>query len=274
MSERLIVSVDAPAQHPDVLRVEDAFEHIVELFELASATRQAGEPEVIWKLVSVSMNSPLTVVAEAVSARPGVDVGAAARLQKARFAENVDVLRRGGVPSAWSQGRARSVARRFVRRSISEVGVTKVVLDDKTITFADVAANARLLIEDKVQVIAPKTQIGSIEGFFLDVTTHYGHPAILMKERRTGKEVWCLVSEDHKQQISAQANFEDVWSGRRMIASGRIEYEPNGSISRVTASKIRLIEGGSVDLKHDPAFTDGMDVSNYVDLFREGNLGK
>lgn len=241
----------------------------------------------MWRLVSVSMNSPLTVVAEAVSARPGVNIDSAARAQKRNFVRNWNTLRGGRLPPAWSAPRTHRIAKSFVQRNQRQVGTTQVVLEEKKsttehndeiqITRADADASI-VSVESATTLgpsIKPKEQVGSIEGVFLQVATHYHKPAILILERKTGDQIWCTISEEHQREIADLANFDDVWNGRRIVVSGRIGYDELGRISKVAANHIRLIEPSNVELKNirDKDFTGGLSSSDYLDRLREGLIG-
>lgn len=286
MTERLIVRVDASPDHPNTLRVQDAFEHIIDLFDLTGASGDNQEGDIIWRLVSVSMSSPLTVVAEAVSARAGVNIDAAARVQKQNFVRNWASLRGGRLPAAWSSGRAHKVAKSFVVRQ-RQIGTTQIVIEERKtaagkdeqieITRAD--ADASIISVESATfaepLIKPKEQIGSVEGVFLQVATHYHKPAILIKERKTGSQLWCMISEDHQREIARGANFDDVWNGRRIVVSGRIAYDNLGRIFKVSATHIRLITGGEIELRSikDKDFTGGLASAEYLERLREGQLG-
>lgn len=289
MSERLIVLIDAPANSPQGLRVEDAFEQLLDLFDLAKASSEPAQQDFEWRLVSVSMNSPLSVVAEAVSIRPGVNVDAAARDQKRHFAENLKTLKRGQVPVAWSHSVRRGTARDLSERMKTRVGRTEIILPDqdgkkKTQEKIELELPPSLDLELTIQIVEPtqlpppvkpKEQIGSIEGHFVDVTTYHGKPALQLRERRSGRVVWCMINEENQQKIADEADFNDVWSGRRISVSGRLQYDATGKLSKVYATNIRVIPGSEVDpaLIKDEDFTGGMTAAEYLEKFREGNLG-
>ena len=286
MSERLIVRVDAPPDRQGVLRVEDAFEHILEVFELAKASGEPNAGQIVWRLVSASMNSPLTVVAEAVGLSPGVDVDRVAREQKRRLASNMNMLRAGTVPPAWAHSITRNTARDFIRRHRNQIGKTEIILsassdeapEEKIEVTPQEAVQSLVAFENltaDINRIKPKDQIGSVEGFFVQVTTYFHKPAIVMKVRRTGKAVTCIVSDENKEKIASEANFDDVWSGRRMVVSGRLEYDAHGELHKIIANNIRLVEGTAVSLDQlrDDDFTNGQSTAEYLENFREGNLG-
>lgn len=290
MSERLTVRIAPPNDDRESLPVEDAFAHILDLFELAKSSDEVAEREVEWRLVSVSMNSPLTVTAEAYPLRAGVDVDAAARRQKSGLARGLADLQRGRMPRVWGANAVRrNTAKDFAERSVRRIGSTRIELgpDYDTPTKApsviELAADsfspdwesalATTVATVSHPAIEPKAQIGSIEGRFLEVGTNYNQPALHIQDRRTGRKVWCVVSADEQQRIAATASFSDVWEGRRLVVSGRIEYDAHGKLHRIFATKVRLIDQSEVQLESDPEFTDGKSASAYLEELREGNLG-
>lgn len=125
----------------------------------------------------------------------------------------------------------------------------------------------------KPDLVRPKTQIGSVEGYFASVATHYGHPAIVMRERKTGRDIKCLISEDDSKRIADEIRIDDVWHNARIVAHGRISYADNGAVSRVEAHTIRRVNSAGVELQLDREFTSGMSSFDYLEAFREGALG-
>lgn len=283
MAERLIVSVDAPTSRPDLLSVQDAFTHILELFELAVHSESDAENVVVWRLVSASMKSPLTVVAEAVSARHDVNIDQIARAQKQEFARNLGELRHGRIPKVWSSGQVRKTTRDVFLRNRDGIGRTNINIDptdehstEIVVTPEDAEVVIRALDDTIVDTISKtKDQIGSIEGFLIEVGTHYNKPAIRIRERKTGADVWCIIPEEFRALIASEANFDDVWSGRRVVVHGRITYEGAGQISRVFASDVHRVELHPVGVENirDSNFTGGLSVAEYLEKLREGNLG-
>lgn len=286
MAERLVISVDASSHDPDHLKVQDVFQHILELFTLVSESDPGAEGEIVWRLVGATMNSPFTVIAEASPAMPSVpqvEVDICAKRQKREFAKNYASLRSGMVPSAWSSGNRRRVAKSLMSRNHNGIGKTSINFGLKDENIADVElthndaeiAIHALDVAPFVDLGVPKQQVGSVEGRMVEVLTYYGKPAIRLKERRTGNDVICVVPEDLKHQIAEGASLEDVWNGRRVVVRGVITYNDNHTISRVTASHIRSVDAKDIPLENiqDKTFTDGMSVKDYLERLREGTLG-
>lgn len=120
-----------------------------------------------------------------------------------------------------------------------------------------------------------KNQYGAVEGILLEVRSCYNRPAIKLKERKTGTEIWCVFPDEIESEISNKANFSDVWHGQRVVLRGLIEYDSTGEISRITASEVRRVEPDAVNLKDikDKEFTGRLSVLDYLEKFREGDIG-
>jgi hypothetical protein len=284
MAVRLVVRVDAPRAHPDRLTVRDAFEHVLDLFDLAVYGDSDPNRRVEWRLVTASMQSPLTVVAEAVPVVPGMDIDEIARKQTFEFVRNYEQLKGGRVPKAWSAGMARTKAKNVAVRNRKGIGRTSIIVGtpeaplqqqvDVTEEDAQVAVQA-LGVPTLEAALKGKEQIGSLEGKLVHVGTYYNQPAVALRERKTSAEVWCTVPDEFRSQIANEANFMDVWSGRRVRVRGRIVYDREGNIARVYASEIHRIEPETVEVGRiqDPRFTDGMTVAEYLEKLRDGDLG-
>ncbi len=283
MSEKMVISVDGPDSAPDHVTVQDAFKHVIELFELATKSTSDPENAVIWRLVSVSMNSPLTVTAEAVSAKAGVDITIIARAQKEEFASNLNSLKRGVIPNTWKGESTIKIAKDFLNRNRKGIGNTKIdfgvnqPLQKIEITHADseFAEMEIGVIATELKTKPTKTQIGSIEGCIIDVSTHYKQPAILIRERKTNAKIWCIVNDSFRREIVGKTTFDDVWGNKRVSITGEIEYDKERKISRVIAKNIKHINGEFVSTESivDPEFTSGLSAVDYLEKLREGALG-
>lgn len=283
MTERLTVIIGPPKSAKTQGRIQEVFAQIVDLFDMAGHSKSDDENIVIWRFVSANTQSPLTVVAEAKSARPGVDVNEIAKRQKKEFIKNLEDLRKGNLPDVWQQPNIRKIAERVISRSRNGVGSIRVRVEKDE--FRDAA---EVILEDSMLVLAepiepiehhrrekPKTQIGAIEGTLIEVGNYYNKPAVKLRERKSGAEIWCVIPDAIENEISQIANFYDVWHGQRVILRGQIEYESIGVISKITVSQVQRVESSTVNLKdiQDEDFTDGLSVLEYLEKFREGELG-
>lgn len=281
--ELVTLVVRAPAAHPEVLSVQDAMRQVLDFFDLLTPEDQA-RPGLVWNLAFASTNSPLKVIGEAASLDPSVDVSVIAKTQRQVVAEQLRALASGRRPARTISKRKRDTYRRIFSRNTNGIGQTDAILGNSIVPILITPAVAvtgigalaeereidALVLEDR-----SREEIGSIEGQLLDVGTDYNQPAILIRERKTGSEIWCRVDASVKHKISEEARFEDVWDRRRVIVRGRISFDSAGAVTRVRATSVVTIETRQMtvhDIK-DTNFTGGLSVNDYLDRLREGEIG-
>ena len=263
--------------HPDILTIRDAVDQVRDIFELA----ESDDPSVTWRLVSATTNTPLTIAAELVAMEPDISaamLAASASERTKELKEGFDALKRGKVIAAWSQGRKATALKRVLNRSLNGIGRTDVQVNDEpereTLTprIAEIALHA---LNAPPDIDRSRAEIGSVEGDYLYLGDHYAHPAIKLRERKTGAEIWCWVSEGDLERFSERVKAADVWRHKRVRARGKILYDRNGGILHVEAQDVQLTEVPRVGLDEvrDPNFTGGLSVSEYLNRLREGNLG-
>jgi len=238
LAGRVRIVIRPSGAHPDVLTIRDAVDQVRDIFELA----EDGDPRVTWKLVSASTNTPLTITADMVAMVPDITPIELATLASERtkeVREGFAALGRGRIIPAWSQGRKGNVLKRLLSRSINGVGRTDVQINDETEreTLTPKAAEIALRAIDAVEsaIDRSRSEIGSIEGEYLDIGHHYGHPAIRLLERKTGKELWCWVSENDLERFSELVKAADVWRHERVRARGTIYYNSDGELLHLEA---------------------------------------
>jgi hypothetical protein len=278
VSEKLMIRVDAPKDHPDLMTVQDVFTHVLELFQLVGLSDPSSQSEVRWRLLSVNMNSPFTVTAEAIPMRPGsMPIDELARRQKTAFLQNYTELKAGRISTAWSGVKARDTAKRILARNRDGIGRTivdvSVTPDEAPITITKEDADLAVCAVEKnaPQLQKTKEQIGSVEGTLVQIQLHYGNPAILILERKTQQEIWCVVPAEFQHQISESTSVEDVWKGSRVVVRGKITYATDGKISRVVATGVRRVQVVEVFESSiaDRAFTGGLPISEYLERLRD-----
>jgi hypothetical protein len=274
VSERITITVRASGAHPDVLTVQDAMRQVLDFFEMLGTT-----PGVEWKLVSATTNTPLSVVGEAISLVPSVDVTVIARAQKQALAQNLRDIFSGRPPSDPSF--PIKIAKRALARNLNGIGATKIDFEHgEPITFTPRAAEEAIhTLEHKpatfYDLAAAREEWGSVEGTLSDVATHYNVPAVRIIESRTRDPVWCRLSAELETEFQDKATFKDVWAHRRVRARGLIKYGEGGGILYMLANDVRRIEEKEVSLEliKDPNFTGGLSIAEYLDRFRDGTLG-
>jgi hypothetical protein len=287
VAERLAISVATSSEHPEGLEVSDALMQLMDAFSLIVSS--SPTPDIRWCIVDVKMNSPLTLVSEAFATRDNVDVHAVATLQKTAAESNFNSLIAGRIPAAWaSVPEVRKRSMNFVARSANGIGQTVVRLfpdrkiDEKSVS-ADITINRetatviqQVVRENTLAPVIQKSQVGSVDGRLLYVKKYYGKAAFWIQERRTAKEVRCIVASDNVKRIVEHVNFGDIWGGQRARIRGKIHYAKDGSIAEIDAfDVIRVAAAANFDLSalNQPGFTDGLDVVDYMNKLREGFVG-
>jgi hypothetical protein len=283
MTEKLTIVVDASQKHPDQMTVQDVFQHVIELFQLVDESDPESMGQVKWRLLSASMNSPFTVIAEAVPVNPNVVIEAVALRQKEAFSRNYSALKQGHIPPAWSGHRARDTVSKVLARNRNGIGLTKIedVGEGPIVITKDDADVVSLAISPALEQLASaehkktKQQIGSIEGILRQVGTYYGQPAIQLQERKTHEAIWCVVPAEFQHEVSEETSVEDVWKGSRVRARGKIFYGGDGRVSRVEATSVRRVQGQAVSdgALVDSDFTGGLTAAEYLERLRDGLLG-
>jgi hypothetical protein len=281
--ESVTVTVRPSAEHPDILTIEDAMKQVLDFFALLVPDNQE---RLIWKLEVASTNSPLTVTGRPASF-DNIDVSMIARAQRSLVADNFRSIALGVRPRRPLSKQKTEIIRRLLVRNTNGIGQTEAVLDDQgppvLITPGIAQTGIRTLsqkddeTDDNLFARPARTgdEIGSIEGTLLSVGTEYNQPAVLVRERRSGDEIWCRVNPDLKHRISEESGYEDVWEHRRVLVRGIIKYDAQGRIARVIANSIQVLKPRQMtphDIR-DPGFTDGLTPEAYLERLREGEIG-
>jgi len=281
--ERVTVTVEAPKSHPDVLSVEDAMNQVRDAFVLLQASTE-GDDSVIWRLISATTRSPLTVVGEATSRDPKVPfelVEAVARAQKRAFTDNLQAVRHGKRPIAWESGRASTAMTEMLRRTLNGIGSVSVELEAGRSVIIDtsVAISALEQLEKKstfVPGFRKHIERGAVEGTLSQIfRSHNTQPAIKVRERGTGLDVVCIVSPDVKDRIEREIGPADVWEKHRITVYGMLQYGDDGRVTRINADDVKVVIAPKIMLDEiiDPDFTGGVDSVEYLRQFHEGELG-
>lgn len=281
MAEKVRVTVKASGSHPDVLAVQDAMKQVVDVFDLLAGNGAEG---VVWRLSFASTNSPFVAEGEAVSLAAGVDVSVIARREKSELVRGLSDLLAGRPATGWRGTDRERIAKRVLQRNMNGVGTTEIQFEqssppilitpristDALRSMGDSESTDSLIEGDRA-----RKERGSVEGYIVQVGTYRNSPAIKLEGRVSGTEIWCRISKEIEDQIASVANFVDVWERHRVIVKGIIHYDSAGAISQLFASSIERVIPKHVRPSQlsDPNFTGGLSISEYLEKFREGELG-
>lgn len=268
MSERMTIVVSPVGQ--ENLTVEDAMRQVLDAFELLS--KSSTDQKIEWRLIEAKTNSPpFSVTAESIDPR--------AAQQKADFIAAVNEVNDGRVPSTWDDPEYFDTYKAILFR-VSHGARLEVKESPASPALAFDAEAAKfvsaLVAKLPEQVSRIKDQLGSIEGELHSVSVYRNRPAFVVRERKTNHDITCVVSDDEfAKEIAQTRNFEDVWKHRRVIVRGLIRYSVRGGILQVVATSIKAIEPRAVSEEEirDESFTNGLQSSDYVKKWRDGDLG-
>jgi hypothetical protein len=157
--ERVTVTIQSRAGRDAPLTVHDAMHQILDFFDLLSSAGGNESGLVSWRLVDVSMKSPLSATAEAFSEVAGVFAEPIARREKAALASSiVDLSIKGTLPQ-WMDSQSLNKAREFFKRNMNGIGLTEIYFDENVppLTIGDkIAFVALRAIERSEQALADK----------------------------------------------------------------------------------------------------------------------
>jgi len=278
MPQKITISVIPSDSHPDVLAVKDAMEQILDFFQLIQ-----NNGDLVWRLVSVQMNSPLSATAEAISFVPDFDYNAVAKEEVSDFRSNYSSLIGGSLPEQWSHGKNQNTLKRILKRNLNGIG--KIILDfhegSQVISIVPSIAEAAIQVIERscidiVPIVAEEPvdrthkELGTIDGLFLGVGTYYRNPAIFVKNRLTNADVTCVVPQELHDNLSAHTKISDVWRQRRIFVRGVISFDKDNHIYRVDATDIEMPDSENVPLDSilDDDFTHGLSSADYLNLMR------
>jgi hypothetical protein len=289
MSERVVVVIDTEPTGSGALTVQDALSQVSDLFELATVPMGGESSEmVVWRLVGASMNSPLRIVAEAFPVRESVSQDVV-REHSRRFMRSIRALTSGEVPSEWRHGRARKAVERVVRRGRTGVPFMELQLvqddvgrdasasiDSILVTRQELAAADSVLSRETPKRASQRRTLGSHEGTLVRVERRAGKPTLVIRSRLYGNEIDCIVDDDLRDTFALEANFEDVWRGRRVRIDGTLVYGPSGSLEQIAATGLHLVTHRPVPTESliDRSITSGLEVTKFLDAVRDRGAEK
>jgi hypothetical protein len=256
---------------------------ILDFFDLLSAAGGEDGKAVSWRLVDVSMASPLSATAEAFSDVPDVQAEMIARREKERVLTSIREITETGQVPAWMDLSARAKARALFNRNLNGIGRTDIKFDEQTPLTVIVERSARAALlaldtSDKIQEVEEdlsRSEMGSAEGNIIRLETYHGQASIRLAERVTDREISCVLSPSLAQQIGPQHNWAEVWAGRRVLVVGEILFGPAGQIVSIYAADVRPIDARQLAYSDiaDRNFTNGLPVRAYLNHLWEDEVG-
>lgn len=276
--EKITVTITSSIGEDAPLTVSDAMSQILDFFELLSAAGGDQASLIDWQLVDVAMQSPLRATAEAIPKMPGVATEPIARREKVALESSFErMVVRGEVPE-WMNDAARSRAKALFGRNMNGIGRMDIQFyEDAPLTRID-QRQARIAVEaienvEKASTEADlsRVEMGSLEGDVLLTGPYRGQPAIQLRERLSGLDVWCVFAPELAKQVGPQHSWEETWRNRRVLITGRITYSRDGRIRLVYALGLKDLDPSPLEYRDiaDPHFTGGLAASEYLESLWE-----
>jgi hypothetical protein len=204
---------------------------------------QQQDPDLDWRLSAVSMNSPLRAELESFD-RGGEPVPTAQAAAAAEAAFDVLDAINDNEPAA-AMRRLTDAKRRQLRNLIAPLkdrtGSVRIIVEGRTerVVRSDQAQRTLTLLAAPSRQRGP--EFGSVEGFILAATTHYGSPAVRVRTLLTGEELICVFDKNTAQGIGSQHTLDEVWTGQRVLVSGQIDFDRAGTAHVVRAESMKVL---------------------------------
>lgn len=275
---RSSVGEDAP------LTVDDAMRQILDFFQLLEAAGGEEAALIAWQLVEISINSPLHATARAVAKVPGIDVAPIARREKNALAHSIeDMVLHAEVPD-WMDDATRARAKSLFARNTNGIGRTDIqfyedtpltIIDQRTARAAVTAIDQAEKVRTVPRQDLSRIEMGSVEGDVLVTGPYRGQPAIQIRERLSGSEIWCVFSPELAETAGPQHSWAETWTNRRVFVTGQITFSRDGRIRHVYALGMEDVDPKPLTYKDiaDPNFTGGLGVSEYISSLWEEEVG-
>ena len=277
----LKITVSASRDHLDVLDVRDAMQQVQDYFDLMT---DSNLRDVVWKLVSASAASPLTVEGVPVDLRTNVSATGLIGPHVKKIKTGLTRLRAGKDPGSGFPKEKQDTTVRMLQRNLNGIGTTALTFDDADarVDFDRETARRALDVikgrEDALYSYLFQTfarrEVGSVEGIIVDLGTDYEEPAIHLLEKKSGREIWCRMDKEGLPELGRTITAGDVWRHRNVRIRGELKYDANGNLTRVFNGTIRFVDPKDVSIAdlHDPDFTGGLPACEYLDRLREDSL--
>lgn len=281
-SETITITITASAGDGP-LTVSDAMRQVSDFFEVLETSGGEDVSTIVtWELVSARKESPFQVTARAISKVPGFPAEPIARREKIALKSSFNEIMSGHIPDSMGP-KATETFKRMFARTLNGIGRTDILLDPQDAPIIIVERSARTAISafeatDRVQLVEvdhSRIEMGSVDGDVLLTGPYRGQPAIQVRERLTGQELWCVFSPELAQTVGPVHNWSETWANRRLLLTGQITYGKDGRIRLVYAYAAADIDPKPLRYADiaDPNFTGGLSASEYVKSLWEEEVG-
>lgn len=242
MTEPVIIEVDLdPVGRPP------AADSLRQLLALVDALPD-DDGRLDWRLVSVSLNSPLRASLKAFDSS-GLELDEDEIEGVVEAAYSVLDATNDNDPVAAAE-RLSSADQKKLKALLSSLRGTRGSVSvtfptGRTKTFK--ALQAERVFSVLSAPPKPRSEeYGSVEGEIVQVVRYYGKPALRIRSRLTGELITCVFTPEIAREIGVEHTLDEVWGGRRVSVGGLIRYDAERRASTIEADRLRTLSTGSV----------------------------
>lgn len=228
----------------EFLTVSDALHQVLDMIGALESMEasDSSERKIVWRLTEAHTNSPpLTVTAEAFAKDPQVSIALEAERVTNLYAVAIESVLSGERPD-WLESEPGKQLRRALKRNLSAVGHTDIVIEGRDTPLIIVPTTARIGLaalepsHDVAEFELERTEFGSVEGRVVGLTKYYNSPALVFLERLSGKKVICVLSTKLAAEIGPTHQWAEAWDGQQLRIAGKLIYAKDGALKRINAT--------------------------------------
>ena len=285
MQKSLSITVHPSALGGEYLTVSDAMRQVLDFVEALERIEgaDASSQKIIWRLTEAHTNSPpFTVTLSAFSSDPVVSVAIEAERVASLFVAGIDSLLHGTVPD-WLDSDLSAPLKRAFKRNMNGVGQTEIDVDGiDALSVVPATAQAALtglerIVSDEREagLALRRTEHGAIEADVIGITRWNDKPALIIQERLSGDRLTCVLTDELALELGPAHRWNEAWDSGRVLISGALHYDDDGSLKRVNAERLEArpyTEVSLADLREIDLLR-GRTVAEHIRRIRSGEVG-
>lgn len=237
----IVVDLDAAAAPP----ASDAVRQLLALIESLGS----GDQTLDWRLMSVSLNSPLRAELQAFT-DDGGEVSEAHAADAVHRGFEVLASVNDNTPDAERKlARLDSATRARLKTLLTTLkGRTGAVAVDLPGRFSlRVTGTEAQDVVDRItrldrQSPPPAPELGGVEGHITEVLRHYNQPAVRLRRDLTEESVLCVFESEEA--AGEDQTITEVWKGQRVEVSGTLYFNIEGRVVKIWNATMRAIREG------------------------------
>lgn len=275
MTEAIKIVVEGNNEQGGYLPAQDALNQVLDALALVTdSIDEDVRKDLDWRLVDMTMNSPLVASVEPFCKNPDrPDIMPAVRKATDRTDGILRVLvATHHFPSGMTHAEKETVKRLFKRNTNGVLRTDYYWLGHEDPVSVNAAVAKKVLeemsgTESEGSIAFQGTELGSIEGDVVEAITHYGKPAVRIRHRASEQEITCVIPSNREGEIGKKHSWNEVWKGQRYIVTGEIKRKANGDIAQLLVDDIHSVQVEGVDLARiaDSNLTGGKSPAEYLD---------